>query len=686
MKRESVEGSIFLILPKILGLSLPPQFADMKTVCSILLLFMAVLATGQPASKGGAPLSGAAPFGSISKALVIGISNYQDEGITDLKYADRDASEFAAYLKTKSGGGLKEEQIKLLTNEAATTAQVYSALDWLIESCGPDDQALIYFSGHGDVETKTVRQQGFLLAYDTPKTNYMIGAVRLSDLNGYLESIVLERKSRVIVITDACRSGNLAGGREGPLATATALSSQFQNQVKIMSCQPNELSLEGEQWGGGRGVFSYHLIDGLTGLADANKDSTVTLMELERYLGNTVPTETDQQQFPFTVGIKTTQLARVDVHELLALMDKRNMPAQFNPVSPKGLIEDVLAKADTSVQELYEEFLAAVEDQYFLPSDHREGRKSGRSASELYDSLAKEVALQPVHSLMKRNFAAALQDESQRAINAYLRADQAELAQRWNNEIDRYKTNPVYLSKAASLLGEGHVLYNQLKAKQYYFEGLIKRLEGGQRRDTVMMNEALALEFKALELDNGAAYVYNEMGLIYDEIRLVYKGKNDEVRNQYYSSLQLGAYEEAMVLAPRWVMPVFNIAVVYREFRRLKEAEMMCLKSIELDSNLESAYINLGLAYYLAGNFEKAIEVNRKLLIKNPSGSKDWHFYIACLESKLNRLHEAISSLEKAIKNGFPYDYIINESDFDSIKGSIEFKSLLKVYFPDKNK
>ena len=39
-----------------------------------------------------------------------------------------------------------------------------------------------------------------------------------------------------------------------------------------MSCQPNEYSIEGEQWGGGRGAFSYHLVDALYGLADANAD------------------------------------------------------------------------------------------------------------------------------------------------------------------------------------------------------------------------------------------------------------------------------------------------------------------------------------------------------------------------------------------------------------------------------
>lgn len=95
-----------------------------------------------------------------------------------------------------------------------------------------------------------------------------------------------------MVFTDACHAGKLAGsGIGGTSATASALQKQFANEVKIMSCQPNELALEGEEWGGGRGVFSYHLVDALTGLADKNNDGTVSLLETERSLQDIVPAE-----------------------------------------------------------------------------------------------------------------------------------------------------------------------------------------------------------------------------------------------------------------------------------------------------------------------------------------------------------------------------------------------------------
>ncbi|MBI1227539.1 MAG: hypothetical protein GC192_20065 [Bacteroidetes bacterium] len=635
-----------------------------------------------PTAKGAAPMSEANSVPGITRALVIGISNYQEDGIPDLKYADKDAKEFVKFLKSKGGGSLKDEQIKLLTNEQATYGQIYAELDWLLETSGPDDQVLIYFSGHGDVETKTKRQPGFLLAYDTPPTNYMIGALRLNDLNDYLETLV-DQKAKIIVITDACHSGNLAGGRDGVLATATALSSQFMNQVKIMSCQPNEISLEGEQWGGGRGVFSYHLIDGLVGMADSNKDDIVTLSELERYLDQTVPVETDQQQYPNTTGAKGTKLVQVDPVELVALMAERAAPQQMKPITSKGLETDILAAADTSVQELYQEFLVAVDSHYFLPSDINKDRQSGRSASELYDILSHETSLAAMQGLMKRNFAAALQDDSQQAINAYLRADQAELNRRWNDEIDHYKTNPLYLAKAASVLGKGHVLYNQLIAKQYYFEGLIKRLEGGKLGDTIMLNQALALEFKALELDSGAAYVYNEIGLIYDGIRLVYKAADNERMNSILFQKQLDNYEAAMELAPKWVMPYHNASYTYREWRKFDMAEEMAEKTVSLDSSLYLVYERLAFSYYYVGKYSKAIELNKKIISLNPDSSL-YYYNIACLESLLNHNSQSLDWLELAIQHGYKYEQIETDSDLENIRSEEQYKLLIQKYFPEK--
>ena len=53
--------------------------------------------------------------------------------------------------------------MKVLINQQATMAQFANTLDWLWEVCKEGDEAIIYFSGHGDVEKKSLTQPGFLL-------------------------------------------------------------------------------------------------------------------------------------------------------------------------------------------------------------------------------------------------------------------------------------------------------------------------------------------------------------------------------------------------------------------------------------------------------------------------------------------------------------------------------------------
>jgi uncharacterized caspase-like protein len=108
-------------------------------------------------------------------AVVVGISDYQDEGIPDLRFADKDAEAFAGFLQSPAGGSLDEDHLKILLNEQATMAQFAIALDWLMEKIGENDQAIIYFSGHGDVEKRTLTQPGFLLCWDATPKVYMAG-------------------------------------------------------------------------------------------------------------------------------------------------------------------------------------------------------------------------------------------------------------------------------------------------------------------------------------------------------------------------------------------------------------------------------------------------------------------------------------------------------------------------------
>jgi Caspase domain len=74
-----------------------------------------------------------------TSAFVVGISDYQDKNIPDLKYADKDAEAFANYLRSNAGGKLDNEHMKVLINQQATMAQLAIALDWMIENAKEND-------------------------------------------------------------------------------------------------------------------------------------------------------------------------------------------------------------------------------------------------------------------------------------------------------------------------------------------------------------------------------------------------------------------------------------------------------------------------------------------------------------------------------------------------------------------
>jgi uncharacterized caspase-like protein len=62
----------------------------------------------------------------------------------------------------------------------------------------------------------------------------------------------------------------------------------------------NEVSVENDQFG--HGVFTYYLVEGLKGEADADGDGFITVDEAYRYVSDKVPQATGQEQHPIKKG------------------------------------------------------------------------------------------------------------------------------------------------------------------------------------------------------------------------------------------------------------------------------------------------------------------------------------------------------------------------------------------------
>lgn len=617
----------------------------MKQLLFLLLLFS--FTGNSQTEKSITPLTfSAAPATSgIIRAVIVGISDYEDPAIRDLRFAHRDAEIFAEYLRSSAGGKVPEKNIRLLTNKQATLSAIDDALNWLRDESGAGDMAIIYFSGHGDVEKQTLWQLGYLLTYNTWGNNYRNRAERIEDLNDIVISLSTVKNSKVIVILDACRSGKLASAaNRGTVLTAEQMGKRVANEVRIMSCQPDQLSLEEPDFGGGRGIFSYYLVNGLKGLADEEKDQQVTLVEMEEYLKSNVRKaaklrDPEFKQNPVIEGQPSFMLAQVEEPTLkmaeLEMSQAKASEASFASTDKglKGILEaetlaiqdDPMAAFSMALDKLeltgnpgFEQAMQGDREQVLqffttaLAADiaPEKLKTAEYEGLQKFLELGKNARSDPnLQSELSRQIAVQLNDRAQHTINLYLRGDAGELAKRYYaTQAQIYARNPLYLKAAMQLVEPSHPLYKRLNLNFLYLDGVGERLLAGMSEDPKMgLETAFKKQLKALALDDKAPYIHNELGLIYLQMKDYEKARTE--------------FEIAANLAPGWAFPLANLCIVYTETGQLDQAKASAEKAIALQADYPGVYNNLGDAWAKSHNYLKAETLYRKAISLN-----DKHF------------------------------------------------------------
>lgn len=238
-------------------------------------------------------------------ALVVGVSKYRfhDGGLNDLAYADVDARSVRDYLKQPEGGGFAPGDIVYLENEKATVEAVRAAVNGFLPKAGAGDLIFLFLAGHGAPDPYAPQNLYFIM-HDTKLADMPNTALPMTELQEALDHKV--RAERVVVFVDTCHSAGLSGeklvatrGVENNLINlyASKLFTEAGRAV-ITSSDVNEVSREGEKWGGGHGLFTWALLEGLRGGADLNSDRFITAGELFGYVRNRVRVETAFRQNP----------------------------------------------------------------------------------------------------------------------------------------------------------------------------------------------------------------------------------------------------------------------------------------------------------------------------------------------------------------------------------------------------
>jgi len=604
-------------------------------------------------------------------ALIVGISQYKE--MPALQYADRDAIAFAEFVKDQ---GTPDQNISLFLNEDATRMNIVDELYRLSRILKPQDRFYFYFGGHGDLEAKIGYENAMLLLHGSYKTGYFQGKefLQFSELKTWLTALS-KTQTQVIFIADACHSGGLIGGKEGVSKTQKALQESWGNVTKILSCKADEYSLEGKQWGGGRGLFSYHLVNGLTGRADANKDKKISLGELKNYLQTNVLLEANPNvQTPVILGGNEAQfLSNVSKAGLAQLDDyeKRNFPI-ITEVNIKGkhdkMLAELEAKLDTSIVDTYKKLSKALKEKRLAPHDD-----SVDCALMHYKKLIAYKIPDNLFQLVKRNLTTALL-ERELDIMKKVREQGAGFLM----EVVEPKKLPsaiANLDEAMNVLGVDHYFTNYLQARKLVLQALLPfklpgmgmntQIDASRQASRDHREKSRESLLKGLKLEPSMISTYVILSLTY-----MTSGKSDSAL--YYQ-------DKVVELLPNQAIACMNAGYLYAK-TKYKDAENRVMphpkaieyleRAIQLDSTLIKPYMTLAGLYRGSSldsgyyDFPKAIYYYEKLLkfyekpdeelIKfgfNTTLSKDEMFKITPAQDLLSNLMYTYSMLHFLYKH-----------------------------------
>lgn len=240
------------------------------------------------------------PPGAKTFALMVGISKYQKlPQDLWLQYPDADARSLSQLLASPRGGAVPASQILTLTNDQATTAAIRTALqDFLKTRPGKDDTVYILIAGHGTVDNTGA----YILTYDSDPKNLAGTALPMAELHSAVEQS-LTKVGHVILLADVCRAATIAGQKTTNIGDSVQQIGEAPGELLgLMAARPRELSMEGPEYGGGHGAFSWSVLRGLNGEADADHDGFVTAGELIDFVTTDVPKLTHNKQHPRDFG------------------------------------------------------------------------------------------------------------------------------------------------------------------------------------------------------------------------------------------------------------------------------------------------------------------------------------------------------------------------------------------------
>ena len=285
----------------------------------------------------------AAPAASASTLwlLAIGVSRYQQASI-NLQFADADARAVAEALQRQADGPLyRAVRSAVLTNEQVTRESMLDGMERFLGQARPNDVVVIFIAGHAVLD----RASGsyYFLPFPITAQNLVSAGLRMSDFDEMVR-IIRRRVRGVVVMLDTCHAGALQLGAPDVVAMDEpgARLSAGEGFFLLAATKPGEQSQE--QSALGHGAFTYALLDGLRGAADADKDGLLSVADLFSYVAREVPRLTGGAQHPYH-KMEGTDLLLSAVRpdpDLAVASPAADARAQLVPKTTNGLLRNTI--------------------------------------------------------------------------------------------------------------------------------------------------------------------------------------------------------------------------------------------------------------------------------------------------------------------------------------------------------
>ena len=494
----------------------------------------AVAASKEPAHRG-----------RRTYAVVIGISQYKSPQASQLAYAHRDAQMIYEYLTNPRGAAIPADHIRLLLNGQATVSAIRDAFA-NVKRAGAD-RVVVFIASHG----MEAGREAYIVANDTNPQDAIATAIPMSEINQDITSELAGVKT-VFAWIDACHSGHFVFNELDAPPGGVLFG--------LAASKPHQQSYERGDLGGGHGVFTWYLNEGLNGGVASNVKGQPTVYELTDYVRSKVASLMHETQIPLDFGNIDPRMTLVSLN----LRDPRTAPA---PAVAGGAVTNA-RQVDTADPLLALENSGQDVVLRYLDGDETPVNRTDFAGAQADFASARRLAPESLWLEAREDFCAgrvAVFDK-------------------------RYGQAVPLLEQAIRLDPADALAYNAL---------------GVAWLEQANYTRALAAFDDAIRRAPQWAYAWHNRALAYTQA------------GDYAAAIR--AYRHAMEIAPRYSYLPYNLGVLYQTLNRRKDAEGSYRRAMDLGPNRAEPHNALGTLMAAEGKRDAAEREFRRALELDPN-------------------------------------------------------------------